>query len=341
MFDPTIGRFTSEDPAGFGPGDPNLYRYVKNSPTNFTDPSGLVPSDLLAQATQIKQWSSDGRKLAVIEKALFRITVEAVYILTPEESWKILTNSSIASRVAAEKITATAIDQLFKGRLKNDPVTQKLLKEGVEKLYSMTLAQHEACTLPQIAAGEKRASLIATKRPLITSTMTDEAFKNYKLLGGSIPVSSYTDLELVMHELTHSAQQYLSIKKHQDGGLMFLLDYFKQYGEHKAAKKSDDDAYHSISYEIVAYSVQEAIHKMFLDPKNQKVLETSVFANETPVVGQPVGGKNPVTIYENLPNLNSEKMETLRKEFLKEYTSILAAKCKQYGVDLKTVQSIP
>ena len=36
------GRFISEDPIGFGGGDGNLYRYVFNSPTNFTDPSGNI-----------------------------------------------------------------------------------------------------------------------------------------------------------------------------------------------------------------------------------------------------------------------------------------------------------
>jgi uncharacterized protein RhaS with RHS repeats len=35
------GRFISQDPIGFAAGDANLYRYVGNSPTNATDPSGL------------------------------------------------------------------------------------------------------------------------------------------------------------------------------------------------------------------------------------------------------------------------------------------------------------
>ena len=39
---PSFGRFISEDPAGFAGGDTNLYRYVGNSPTNATDPSGQV-----------------------------------------------------------------------------------------------------------------------------------------------------------------------------------------------------------------------------------------------------------------------------------------------------------
>jgi hypothetical protein len=41
MYDPTIGRWTSQDPIGFEAGDANLYRYVGNGPTDGTDPSGL------------------------------------------------------------------------------------------------------------------------------------------------------------------------------------------------------------------------------------------------------------------------------------------------------------
>jgi RHS repeat-associated protein len=36
-----VGRFRSQDPMGFAAGDADLYRYVVNSPTNSTDPTGL------------------------------------------------------------------------------------------------------------------------------------------------------------------------------------------------------------------------------------------------------------------------------------------------------------
>jgi RHS repeat-associated protein len=39
-YNPTFGRFISEDPIGFFGGDANVYRHVWNSPTNFTDPIG-------------------------------------------------------------------------------------------------------------------------------------------------------------------------------------------------------------------------------------------------------------------------------------------------------------
>lgn len=43
-YDPALGRFTQEDPSGFGGGDTNLYRYASNNPTTFIDPSGLQGS---------------------------------------------------------------------------------------------------------------------------------------------------------------------------------------------------------------------------------------------------------------------------------------------------------
>jgi RHS repeat-associated protein len=39
--DPATGRWLSQDPIGFSAGDSNLSRYVSNSPTNATDPTGL------------------------------------------------------------------------------------------------------------------------------------------------------------------------------------------------------------------------------------------------------------------------------------------------------------
>ena len=43
-YDASIGQFISEDPLSFAAGDTNLYRYVFNSPANYTDPLGLTPS---------------------------------------------------------------------------------------------------------------------------------------------------------------------------------------------------------------------------------------------------------------------------------------------------------
>jgi hypothetical protein len=41
MYDPKVGRWTTQDPIGFDAKDANLYRYVGNHPTIAADPTGL------------------------------------------------------------------------------------------------------------------------------------------------------------------------------------------------------------------------------------------------------------------------------------------------------------
>jgi RHS repeat-associated protein len=71
-YSPTLQRFISTNPIGFTSGDTNLYSYVGNSPTNFTDPSGeIIP--LLAAALiggaigggvgYLAGWKLTGRKI--------------------------------------------------------------------------------------------------------------------------------------------------------------------------------------------------------------------------------------------------------------------------------------
>jgi RHS repeat-associated protein len=44
-YDPTIGRFISQDPIGFLGSGTNFYAYVRSDPINLTDPLGLCPKD--------------------------------------------------------------------------------------------------------------------------------------------------------------------------------------------------------------------------------------------------------------------------------------------------------
>ena len=43
-YDPSMGRFLSEDPLGLAGGDLTLYSYAGNNPVVFVDPSGLCAS---------------------------------------------------------------------------------------------------------------------------------------------------------------------------------------------------------------------------------------------------------------------------------------------------------
>jgi RHS repeat-associated protein len=65
-YDPTLGRFLSEDPWKFFAGDANFYSYVFESPTNFTDPSGLKCWCTFSQSTGHLRCIDDvtGRRIA-------------------------------------------------------------------------------------------------------------------------------------------------------------------------------------------------------------------------------------------------------------------------------------
>ncbi|MGB8112284.1 MAG: RHS repeat-associated core domain-containing protein, partial [Candidatus Sulfotelmatobacter sp.] len=59
-FDPTVGRFISEDMAHFEGGS-NFYRYVRNSPTRFVDPFGLAevnPQDMASMESLFPGYTS-------------------------------------------------------------------------------------------------------------------------------------------------------------------------------------------------------------------------------------------------------------------------------------------
>jgi RHS repeat-associated protein len=58
LFGPSWERFLSQDPIGFNAGDPNLYRYVRNSAVTHVDPQGL--GDLISlPRPRICSWSAD------------------------------------------------------------------------------------------------------------------------------------------------------------------------------------------------------------------------------------------------------------------------------------------
>ena len=59
-YDPSVGRFLSEDPIRFNGGN-NFYRYAADSPLNFNDPFGLEPEGCTDCKGQPKQGLSAGK----------------------------------------------------------------------------------------------------------------------------------------------------------------------------------------------------------------------------------------------------------------------------------------
>jgi RHS repeat-associated protein len=78
-YDPTLGRFLSQDPIGFA-GGWNLYTYVGNSPVDRVDPSGLKPqADLEAQDAQdLALWNQKARVIGLLRDACFNEEADLV-----------------------------------------------------------------------------------------------------------------------------------------------------------------------------------------------------------------------------------------------------------------------
>ena len=80
-YDAAIGRFTSQDPTGFGGEDMNLYRYCGNSPTLFTDPTGTfqIEFDSFAPGAYSAGWSLRWR---VYFQATYQVQIALVEEVT-------------------------------------------------------------------------------------------------------------------------------------------------------------------------------------------------------------------------------------------------------------------
>jgi RHS repeat-associated protein len=61
-YSPTLGRWLENDPIDFQGGDPNLYRFVANTPTNATDPTGEL---IWFVVIGVAVWSAGMGSLAV------------------------------------------------------------------------------------------------------------------------------------------------------------------------------------------------------------------------------------------------------------------------------------
>jgi RHS repeat-associated protein len=79
-YDSNLGQWLSQDPIGFGVGDPNLYRYVGNDPIDMTDPDGLAFRDWLNYGSAIAGGTARGLKTGAngVANGLSRAAVSTV-----------------------------------------------------------------------------------------------------------------------------------------------------------------------------------------------------------------------------------------------------------------------
>src|SRR2546430_17474699 len=88
MFDPTIGRWISEDPSGIQP-DEDRYRYCHNDPLNFTDPGGLNEQEAKERKGQQLLFGVPTDKDAPLDTKIYSAKDAPVGLYFADESfWK-------------------------------------------------------------------------------------------------------------------------------------------------------------------------------------------------------------------------------------------------------------
>ena len=137
-YDPTVGRFISEDPLGFGGGDVNLYAYVMGNPITFIDPLGLEVGEPGTLESFIPIWGSGRQAINDFQ--------------TGSYAWGTVNTAVAISDVFLVKSLATGVGKgLWKCGSHTWPATRKwLLKIGWVEPWQP--AHHWA--IPQSGWGE-------------------------------------------------------------------------------------------------------------------------------------------------------------------------------------------
>ena len=189
MYDPTIGRWLSPDPTGFTAGDTNDYRYVGNSTTDVTDPTGLASS-------------KSTRGLYDSELKFMYFAVDVLYSLkTPAEQKAI--RKVVREELPKVKLIVPSeegIPEKLDGLLGFIPRAVNNLLEGVP-----------SADIIQFFALQQGAKAVTIRNRIFFQKMPD--------------IHKPDDVNTIFHELFHSVEQSINIPV---WFVDYLKDYKKQ-----------------------------------------------------------------------------------------------------------------
>ncbi|MEG5193567.1 RHS repeat-associated core domain-containing protein [Microcoleus sp. ARI1-A1] len=182
-YDPQVGRFISEDTIGFGGGDANLYRYVGNSPTNYTDPSGqLIPTAIPVAAPPVAAPPAGGLI------PFLRGLGGAGILLAPPGGGGLL-----------NPLPAGQDDRLFQERLRRGLIRPQGQTQPNPVLNPRPTRPDETAPAPAPASAPKSASPTRTpkKKGSNCPTCDDPPFSSYDkcsdLVTNDLPFGGYKD----------------------------------------------------------------------------------------------------------------------------------------------------
>ena len=161
-YDPTVGRFISEDPLGFGAGDSNLTRYVFNNPANYIDPSG---KDVWIETGNPDQFPLH-QKIIVgdINKSNSESGTNIAVSFAPKDAPGVWTRG----QVYRDYDTGGEIVRYMKTTKEQDREIKKYLVslEGREAVYDLPLLNCRKFSHDRFEQIKKKFNLTESRRPL-------------------------------------------------------------------------------------------------------------------------------------------------------------------------------
>ena len=181
-YDPSIGRFISEDPISFEAGDSNLSRYVFNNPINFTDPTGNIIFLAPLLFTSGTRGAASGVTAAAGVSALGTASAKAS-----------IASASALSLIADSLPIALGIGLIVGDTLANDalPILNEEEKLIVELQYGKLWPE----VWPEVATSVKTVSdflknpckYLPSNQPIIAKTPIPNADSHYEIYGSKAP----------------------------------------------------------------------------------------------------------------------------------------------------------
>ncbi len=190
FYDPSTGRWISQDPMGFDAGDSNLYRYVNNAPTDRTDPSGLE-----GEYGTWEFWADAGKALDIsgsksrkqVDKVVDQLdtTYSLKKIPMVDPFFPITSNLMTGKPAPAEK--------LIKGDRAGDPIGHPNARTGSLDEYRPVISD------AKLARINIRANLLSLKQKIVTEV--------YLMLKETTPVDPLINGQPSLQELVNASNE--------------------------------------------------------------------------------------------------------------------------------------
>jgi RHS repeat-associated protein len=242
-YDPTTGRWLSQDPTRFEAGDSNLYRYVHNAPTGYGDPSGT---------TGFRDYLNGYRNLlpevkAEVDGIRAKMTVETERIPPqlngggPDARYSVYYRPTSAPAwlgrnfVESFELSGGASDDVL--NVAAFKFYQRNVYYSPENIYKRAVAEATFGSLLMQPRGTTQADLVAEEREWqrqLTAQRANEYLERYSLNIGPITLQNQTEAQRLQTIRLNRMMQNAALDSAPQGSAATTLGAIVQFAAQTA-----------------------------------------------------------------------------------------------------------